>query len=71
MIKITCAITLAEENLHAFSHVDPQEVIEPADHRGDSGKRDCFCNCVLPEVALAEGGDFEIELDDEGTIQSL
>ena len=71
MVIVARAVTFAEENFHALRHVDTHKVVEPSDHGSDSGQCDCLRDSMVAEVALAEGGDFEIELDDEGSIKTL
>lgn len=58
MVIVTCTIALSEKNRHALRHVNPQEVVEPANHGCNSGQCDSFCDGVIPKVPFAKGGDF-------------
>jgi len=48
MFKVTSILALAEENSHAFGHVDSQKSVEIADHGSDSGKGNGLCDSMLP-----------------------
>ena len=71
MVVVARAIAFAEEDGHALGHVDAHEMVEPADHGGDRRKRDRLGDGVVLEVALTECSDLEVELDHEGTVETL
>lgn len=71
MVIVARAVTFAEENFHALRHVDTHEVVEPSDHRSDSGKCDRLRDSMVAEVALAEGGNLEVKLDNKRAVEPL
>ena len=71
MVIVACAVAFAEEYLHALRHVDPHEVVEPADHGRDRRERDGLGDGVVLQVPLAEGSHLEVELHNEGTVETL
>ena len=71
MIEIAGTITLPKEDFHALCHVNTEEVVEPSNHRGDSGEYDGLRDSMFSEVTLPERCDLEVELDDKRTIQTL
>lgn len=68
---IPSALALPEQDGHTLGHVNSQESVEvPYDGRDDS-KCDSFGDSVLREMFSSKFGDLQVELDDEGSIQTL
>jgi len=48
MFKVTSILALAEEDGHAFGHVDSHKSVKVADHGSYSGYGNGLCDSMLP-----------------------
>jgi hypothetical protein len=69
-IIIMTTFTLEKQNLHTFSHVDPQKLVRVANDSRRCGEYGSFENGILTEVALSESLHSEIPLDDKSAVQT-
>ena len=48
MFKVTPILALAEEDGHAFGHVNSQKPVKVADHGSYGGQGNSLCNPMFP-----------------------
>lgn len=68
---IPSALALPKQDGHTLGHVNSQESIEVSYDGRDDSKCDSFSDSVLREMFSSKFGDLQVELDDEGPIQTL
>lgn len=71
VLVVASSLALLEQDLQRLRHVDPQEPVQVPNDGGDGRESDGLCDAVLSEVLAAEGGDLQVELDDEGAVETL
>ena len=68
---IPSAVAFAEQDGHAFRHIDPEETIPEADYSGKSCQCDRLNDGIVHKVLSAECSVLHVELHHESTVKAL
>lgn len=71
VVVVTAALTLLEENRHAFGHVNAEKLVEVGNERSRRREDDGLSDAVAREMLAPERCDLEVVLDDKGSIETL